>query len=81
MDNTEERLIKIFEAVFPGLTKEQIRAASQDAVSNWDSIAAVTLINLMDEEFGVTIDFERVADLTSFSEILGYMKEMVGSSA
>jgi acyl carrier protein len=81
MDNTEERLIKVFETVFPELSVDQIRAASQTTVANWDSVAAITLMNVMEEEFSIEIDFDRAAELSSFSEILGYVKEVVEASA
>jgi acyl carrier protein len=81
MDNTEERLIKVFETVFPELSVDQIRAASQTTVANWDSVAAITLMNVMEEEFSIEIDFDRAAELSSFPEILGYVKEVVEASA
>jgi acyl carrier protein len=77
MDNTEERLVKVFQTVFPELTEDQIRAATQGTVAAWDSVAAITLMNVMEEEFSVEIDFDRAAELTSFSEILQYVKELV----
>jgi acyl carrier protein len=80
MDNIEERLIKVFETVFPDLSAEQIVAATQSTVSAWDSVAAITLMNVMEEEFSIEIDFDRAAELSSFSEILGYVKETVAAS-
>ncbi len=76
MDNIEQRLVKVFETVFPDLTAEQIHAASQTTVATWDSVAAITLMNLMEEEFTIEIDFDRAAELSSFSEILAYLKAL-----
>ncbi len=76
MDNTEQRLVKVFETVFPDLTVDQIRAASQTTVSTWDSVAAITLMNLMEEEFTIEIDFDRAAELGSFPEILAYLRTL-----
>jgi len=76
MDNTEQRLVKVFETVFPDLTLDQIRAASQTTVATWDSVAAITLMNLMEEEFTIEIDFDRAAELASFSEILAYLRTL-----
>jgi len=81
MDNIEERLVKVFETVFPDLTVDQIQAATQSTVSSWDSVAAITLMNVMEEEFTIEIDFDRAAELSSFAEILGYVKETVAASA
>ena len=81
MDNTEARLIKVFQTVFPDLPKERIRTASQTTVANWDSVAAITLMNVMEEEFTIEIDFDRAAELSAFPEILEYVRETVGTSA
>jgi acyl carrier protein len=74
MENTEERLVKVFQTVFPDMSEEQIRAATQSTVASWDSVAAITLMNVMEEEFGITIDFDKAAELTSFQEVLGYLQ-------
>jgi acyl carrier protein len=81
MDNTEDCLVKVFETVFPDLPADKIRAASQSNVSTWDSVAAITLMNVMEEEFAIEIDFDRAAELSSFPEILAYVKETVAASA
>jgi acyl carrier protein len=74
MDEIEKRLRKVFETVFPELAPEQIPSASQSSVENWDSVAAITLINVIEEEFGIQMEFEDAAELTSFSKILEYLQ-------
>jgi acyl carrier protein len=81
MDNVEQRLQTVFAAVFPDLPAEKIRTASQESVATWDSIAAITLINLIEEEFGIEMDFDDVADLTSFSRIAEYLKGKLSHTA
>jgi acyl carrier protein len=81
MDNVEQRLETVFATVFPDLDPEEIKSASQDSVQAWDSVAAITLINLIEEEFAIEMDFDHVADLTSFSAILEYLKERVSPAA
>lgn len=75
MDNLEPRLKNVFETVFPNLPPEKIESASQESVETWDSVAAITLLNLIEEEFGIEMDLERAAELTSFPRILEYLKE------
>jgi acyl carrier protein len=75
MDDLEQRLKSLFETVFPDLPPEKIRSASQESVETWDSVAAITLMNLIEEEFGIEMDLDRAADLTSFSKVLEYLKE------
>ena len=55
-----------FKKVFPNLSRADILSASQDSISSWDSIAHVTLISLIGEEFGVDLDFEDFDEATSF---------------
>jgi acyl carrier protein len=81
MDNIEQRLETIFTTVFPDLPAERIKSASQDSVESWDSVAAITLVNLIEEEFEIEMDFDDVAELTSFSKILDYLKGRLSPAA
>ncbi len=81
MDNIEQRLETIFATVFPDLPATKIRSASQDSVETWDSVAAITLINLIEEEFEIEMDFDDVAELTSFSKIHEYLKGRLSPAA
>lgn len=81
MDKAEQRLIKVFETVFPDLPAEKIRSASQESVENWDSVAAITLMNLIEEEFEIEMDFDQVAELTSFPKILSYLNGRIAPTA
>jgi len=81
MDNSETRLVKIFENVFPDLPAHRIPNASQDSVQNWDSVAAITLMNLIEEEFGIQMDFDDLGELTSFQKILAYVDGKVAQTA
>jgi acyl carrier protein len=55
MSNEEERLTECFRSVFPDLSSDEILRASSASVATWDSLATVTLVSLIEEEFGVTI--------------------------
>ena len=81
MNNLEQRLESVFATVFPDLSPEQIKSASQDSVQAWDSVAAITLINLIEEEFEIEMDFDQVADLTSFAAIAEYLKGRLSPAA
>ena len=81
MDNSETRLVTIFENVFPDLSADRIPNASQDSVQNWDSVAAITLMNLIEEEFGIQMDFDDLGELTSFKKILAYVDGKVAQTA
>jgi len=81
MDNIEQRLQNIFATVFPDLPEQRLKAASQDSVDSWDSVAAITLMNLIEEEFQMEMDFDDVAELTSFSKIHEYLKGRLSHAA
>lgn len=69
MSDTDLRLTAIFRAAFPALQEQNVRAATRDSVSQWDSIAAVTLLTLVEEEFGSQFDPEEAAEWTSYTQV------------
>jgi acyl carrier protein len=75
----ENRLKNCFRIVFPDLPDEQIASASQDTVSTWDSLATVTLVSMIDEEFGIELNLDRLGDFDSFSHICSYVRNEAGS--
>ena len=42
--------------------------------SGWDSIAALSLIVMLDEHFGKTITGAQIKELSTVSDILAYMQ-------
>jgi acyl carrier protein len=74
MDELKTRLIKCFETVFPDMPSDEITRASQNSVASWDSIAAITLLNVIEDEFQITMDLELAGELDSFSKIYDYLK-------
>lgn len=74
MDELQKRLVKCFENVFPALRTDEIFHSSQQNNSAWDSVAAITLVNVIEDEFGFQMDFDRLAELNSFDRILSYVK-------
>lgn len=66
MSNEEERLTECFRSVFPDLSSDEIPRASSASVATWDSLATVTLVSLIEEEFGVTISPDEYEYLVSF---------------
>jgi acyl carrier protein len=77
MDDTESRLRRCFTLAFPDIEEKQLRHATTDTLASWDSIANVTLINLIEEEFGAEMTLEDVEHLNSFEGYLAYMQTRV----
>jgi acyl carrier protein len=79
MDEMEGRLARCFSSVFPELTPEQIRGASIDSVPAWDSLAAVTLVAVLQEEFGLQINLIDLPELVSFAAVQNYVRKNIVS--
>jgi len=77
MDDLEQRLIRSFQVIFPELDDKQVRHATNTSVAAWDSMAMVTLINVVEEEFGIQIDMEQAPEMTSFERFLAYLRGRV----
>lgn len=73
MNDLETRVASCFEAVFPTLAAGEIRRASQASVAEWDSVAALTLVNVIEEEFDIQISADAMPDLTSFDLIVEHL--------
>ncbi len=77
MDDIRKRLINCFELVFPDLPQLEIPSASQTSIAAWDSVAAITMVNVVEDEFNLQIDLDILADLDSFERILAYLETEV----
>jgi acyl carrier protein len=74
MNDTERRLIRCFTAVFAGLSEIEASSASVDRLAAWDSIATMTLVSLVEEEFDVSVAAAELGGLTSFATFHRYLE-------
>jgi acyl carrier protein len=70
MDNHTAKLVRCFSAVFPELKEAEIVRASRASVGSWDSVNTVTLLAVVEEEFGFQFDPDDIEELSSFELIL-----------
>lgn len=75
MSDLSSRLETCFAGVFPDLTAEQIRNASVDNVAAWDSLATVTLLSVVTEEFDVELDMDELERYNSFESLLAALEQ------
>jgi acyl carrier protein len=80
MDNTQARLTNCFLSVFPDLTGDQVPSATSATVHSWDSVAGVTLIAVVEEEFGIPLESDDLSRFSSFQGFLTYLKGNVHAS-
>jgi len=71
MDQIKQRLATCFLAVFPELTPDGVEKASTD---DWDSLAAINLFAIVQEEFGVSLEDADSVTLNSFENLLMYLQ-------
>lgn len=71
---TRERLSKCLSAYFSGLAIEDIPRASMATVGEWDSMASVTLIAMVSEEFGIEVAPQDYEKFVSYELILDYLE-------
>ena len=69
MDDVRNKLAHCFSLAFPQMDPSHYPSASAENTNGWDSIAQVTLLTLIGEEFGIDIDFEEFEGATSFEAL------------
>lgn len=79
MHDVRERLTKCFSAVFPELSPEEIVKASPNTTGAWDSLTAVTLMALIEEEFGIELEPSGMLEDMSFENVLARIAKAVES--
>jgi acyl carrier protein len=79
MSELENRLIKCFSSVFPALVPEQVKTANAQSLAAWDSLATVTLVAVVQQEFSVQIDLLDFPDLDSFEAFKTYLFRLTPS--
>lgn len=77
MDEMENRLTKCFETVFPTLPATAISSTSQATVGTWDSVTTITLVHVIEDEFGFELDLDLLPELDSYKSILAYVRTQV----
>jgi len=76
MSEQENRLMRCFASVFPGLLPEEIRTMNSESTGNWDSLSTVTLAAVVQEEFDVEIEPDVLPELNSFETFQKYLQRI-----
>jgi acyl carrier protein len=70
----ESRALACFSSVFPDVPEDQLPTVSQASLARWDSIAHVTLLAALSEEFRLEPDFEGWQEVSSFALALDFVR-------
>ena len=77
MDEMQSHLMRCFLAVFPELDESTVCTAAPSSVERWDSVATINLITVIEEEFGVQIDFVDLMHNLSYERISEHLRERI----
>lgn len=67
------QLEECFSLAFPGLEAAGIPDASMETLAEWDSLAMLTLVGVIEETFQVTIALDDLPSLVSFEKLEQYL--------
>jgi acyl carrier protein len=68
--STEEKLEKIFSQVFPSLPKDDIRTVEIVNYPEWDSLALMQMITMIESDFSILLGINEIKMLNSFGNCL-----------
>jgi acyl carrier protein len=71
----EDRLVRCFASVFPNLSEREIRSSNVVPLFDVDSLAGVTFVTLIDQEFGVNVELSELLELEGFEAISHFLQE------
>ena len=77
-ERIQKRLSRIFNKAFPDLDPAAAPAATMETVAGWDSVATLTLFMLCEEDFGIKIGYDRIAETKSFADLFKLLEGKLG---
>ena len=73
MTTLRNRVADCFCALFPNRSREELLSASRELIPEWDSLAGVTLLILLQQEFHIDIDLTELEHFNSVQAVLDYV--------
>lgn len=74
MTEIQQRVCQCFSNVFPDLPPGDMPRTSVASLARWDSVAHVTLLSAIAEEFALEISPDEFEELTSWALIVNYLE-------
>jgi len=72
MTALKERVLDCFCAVFPNRSREELLAATRESIPEWDSLAGITLLTVIQQEFHLDIDLGELEHFNSVEAVAKY---------
>ena len=76
-DDIKTRLTLIFRDVLDCSTIELTRETTADDIEDWDSLANISLITVIEKEFHVTFKLEEITSLKNVGDMLDLIQRRV----
>jgi acyl carrier protein len=73
MNDVKVRLEDCFRVVFPDVPDGDLSSLSAHDLEAWDSLATVTLVSVIQEEFEKDVPADAASQFVSFDAILGFL--------
>jgi acyl carrier protein len=83
-DSAEDTQIAILDCagtVFPFLSADEVRTATREGLSEWDSLATLSLITLIEETLDIMLTDDEVQEFTSVESIIAVLAKRNGATA
>jgi acyl carrier protein len=77
MTDIPSRVTQCFLTIFPDLAAPDVSRASQATLPQWDSVAHVTLLAAISEEFQIELDDESFESLNSYLMIVDFVDRQI----
>ncbi len=74
MNGIQQRVAQCFSIVFPDIRPDEIPRASTASLTAWDSVAHITLLSSISEEFGIEFEVDDFEQLVSYPLIVDYLE-------
>jgi len=72
----QEKLLKLMEEIFEDIDTSSFALQTEFKNNDeWDSMTALSLITILDQEFGISISGEKIKELNTIEELILFINE------
>ena len=73
---TREQILKLLKTLFEDINTDDFNLDTEFKNNDeWDSMTALSLITLLDQEFNVNISGEKIKELTTIQDLINHINE------
>jgi acyl carrier protein len=73
---TEEQILNLLKTLFEDINTDDFNLDTEFKNNDeWDSMTALSIITLLDEEFNVNISGEKIKEMTTIQDLINHINE------